>query len=896
MLENAWTLEWKEVEKQLGSDAAKGLTSQEARSRLEKYGPNKLKERKKVSPLVIFANQFKNFLIALLVVATVISAAIGHVVDAIVILAIVVMNAILGFVQEYRAERAIEALERMSAPKARVIRDGKETNIPARDIVPGDVIILEQGDMVPADARLVAALTTMVDESALTGESVPVIKQVEAIKAQDILVAERKNLLFMNTIVTNGRARAIVVGTGMDTEIGKIAKLIGGAEEKETPLQKKMKVVARDIGFLVLGISAVIFGLGVLRGIAAVEMFLTAIALAVAAVPEGLPAIITITLAIGLERLAKSKAIMRRLPSVETLGSTTFICSDKTGTLTKNEMTVKRIYVGGKTIEVSGEGYAPEGEFLSAGKKVDILKDPSGELLIRTATLCNGANLYKDDKGWHITGDPTEAALLVMAGKAGVRKEELVNKLPFVSELSFDAKRKRMTTIHRVKGENVAFVKGAPDVLVERCTKSLSGGKVRKLTQAEKKDILDANEKMASAALRVLGLAYRPLPKAMKKYTAEGVERDLVWIGLVGMIDPPRPEVKDALRLCTQAGIKVAMITGDHKNTATAIGKELGLLHSTLIIDGEELDAMSDEELESKAEDIAVYARVSPEHKVRIVNALKKRGHVVAMTGDGVNDAPALKNADIGVAMGIAGTDVAKEASDMILEDDNFATIVAAVKEGRGIFENIRKSIAYLLSGNIGEVSIIFTALLAGLPLPLIAIQILWINLVTDGLPALALSVDPIQTGVMDRPPRRLKESPFKGLRPFLLEYPLIMFAGTMAIFYTTFQAHGLVVAQSIAFTTVVFFEIFQAFSCRSLDRPISSIRPAMSKYLALAAASSIGLQLAILNIPFLEAIFHVSSPTLVQWAMILGLGSFGFIYLEAYKALTSRKIRKSNL
>jgi len=853
-----------EVLSSLHSSRRTGLHDKEVTERRSKYGRNVIARKKKINPITIFLNQFKSFLIALLIVAAAISAAIGHYVDSTIIFIIVIMNAVIGFTQEFRAEKAVEALEKLAAPKARVIRNGKEIKIPAADLVPGDIIILEQGDKVPADARLLEAINLKLDESALTGESVPVSKDIILIRKK-VVVSERKNIIFMNTVVTNGRATAIIIGTGMNTEVGKIAKLIEEAEIKQTPLQKKLAGVARTLGIATIVITAI----------------------TVAAVPEGLPAIVTITLALGLERMAKKQAIIRRLPAVETLGSCNIICTDKTGTLTKNEMTVRKLYANGHIIEVTGEGYAPKGTFQIKGKTFDPLKDKHSHMLLHIGALCNGANLYEEKGKWKITGDPTEAALIVLAAKTGLTREILLKKHPNISELSFDSKRKRMSTIHKHEKETIAFVKGAPDILIEYCSHILKDGVVRKLTSADKKEILKADEDMAKDALRILAMAYKKVPEGTRKFTVENIENNLIFVGLTGMIDPPRAEAKDAIKKAEKAGIKVSMVTGDHKTTAEAIAHELGLMtKESRIIEGAELSKMSDSELEKIVDKVSVYARVTPEHKIRIVNALQKKKYIVAMTGDGVNDAPALKQADIGVAMGIAGTDVAKEASDMILEDDNFDTIVDAIQEGRGVFENIKKSIAFLLSGNIAEIMIIFAAVLAGLPLPLLAVQILWINLVTDGLPALALSADPISPYVMEQKPRDRKESVFHGLRAYLVEYPIILFLGAMMLFWWFLGNQDIAYAQTAVFTSVVVFEMFQAFSCHSLREPIIKVKPIVGKWLLIAAAIAIVLQIALVHVPLLQGIFHTTALSLKHWLMIFAFSSIGFIYLEVYKSL----------
>jgi len=880
----AWYLTPKQKLFTLLKSRRAGLSESEAKRRLRKYGPNVIGEEKRISPLEIFANQFKSFLIGLLFIAAAISFLIGHKIDSVVILAIVLMNAVIGFVQEYRAEKAMSALRKLAAPKAKVLRDGKIKIIPASEIVPGDIILLEAGDKVPADARLIECANLRVDESMLTGESVPVFKDVRDIKRKCPL-AERVNCVFMDTIVVHGSGKAIVFSTGQNTEIGKIAKAIAQAETKETPIQKKMAEIAKWLGIGTIAICIAIFGLGLLRHIPILKMFLTSISLAVAAVPEGLPAIITITLAIGVGRMAKSNAIVRRLPAVETLGSCNVICTDKTGTLTKNQMTVQELYVNNLTIKITGEGYIPSGEFLIGNKKFDVKQDKHASLLLHAGALCNGADLYQEKGEWKIIGDPTEAALLVLTSKAGFDLKELRTRYRKIGELSFDARRKRMSTIHKHKNIRIAFVKGAPDSLLKCCKYILRDGKIIRLSKKEKEKIMKKADKMASRALRVLGVAYRELPKSVK-HSIQEVERELVFLGLVGMADPLRPEARAAIRLCKQAGVKVVIVTGDHKHTALAIARELGLVsRKSRIMAGDELDEIDEKELQKKIHKIDLFARVTPEHKLKIVRAFQARGYVVAMTGDGVNDAPALKHADIGIAMGLAGTDVAKEAADMVLQDDNFATIVEAIKQGRGVFDNIKKSIAFLLSGNFGEIAIIFLAILANLPLPLLAIQILWINLVTDGLPALALSADPISDQVMKRKPRAPDESIFHGLRPYLLEYPAILCIGALITFWLTLSSQGLAYAQTAVFSAVVVFEMFQAFSCHSLYRPITKTKFRASKWLIIAALTAIILQITIVYFPLAQQVFHTRALSLFDWILIFGFSSLGLIYLELYKA-----------
>ncbi len=885
--------EIKEVFEELNT-SEKGLSEKEAEERLKKYGLNEIEEGKKTSPFMILVNQFKNFLIYILFAAVIISIIVGyqdylehggnlikHFIDSIVILIILILIGVIGFIQEYRAEKAIEALKKLASLKAKVIRDGEEKVIDVNKLVPGDLVILQAGDKIPADSRIVELHNLATQEAALTGESVPVKKELKVL-AEKAQIADQKNMVFSGTIITNGRGRAIVTGTGMKTEIGKIASMIQGVKPEPTPLQVKLEKLGKKLGILVIAISVVVFIGGVLKGIPLRGMFMTAVSLAVAAVPEGLPAVVVVSLAIGAKKMVKRNALIRKLPSVETLGSTTVICSDKTGTLTKNEMTVRKIYAHKKIIEVTGSGYDPEGDFLFEGKRInpkEIL------LLLRIGALNNDALL--NDKT--VIGDPTEGSLIVSAAKAGLEKEELEKKSPRIDEIEFTSERKMMTTIHEINGEKVAYVKGAPEVILKHCNSVYDNGKVRKLTNEEKKKILDINTEFADSALRVLGFAYRTVFGKVE-------EKNLTFVGLQGMIDPPREEVKLSIEKCKKAGIKVVMITGDHQITAKAIAKELGIDGKSMV--GSDLEKIGD--LENIVEDIAIYARVNPEHKIKIVDALKKKGHIVAMTGDGVNDAPALKKADIGTAMGIAGTDVAKEASEMILTDDNFSSIVNAIEEGRRIFDNIKKFLALLLSGNIGEVLIIFLAILIGFTdpetgafvLPLLAIQILWINLVTDGLPALALAVDPIEPGIMDRAPRSSKESIFKGLNAFIFGYPVVMFLGVMLIFATTLASDGVVKAQTMVFTSIIIFELFQAFSCRSLTKPSFKVGIFANKYLLGAVVLSVLLHLAILYTGFFQNVFRVIPLGLYDWGIILLVASTGFIYLEIHK-LVAMKRRK---
>ncbi|MCS7385635.1 MAG: calcium-translocating P-type ATPase, SERCA-type [archaeon GB-1867-005] len=867
------------------STTAEGLSDVEAKSRLEKYGFNELVERARVSPIRLFIDQFKNFLVALLIVASIISAAIGEHVDSMAIMAIVILNAVLGFIQEYRAERALEALKKLAAPRARVRRGGREFTVLARELVPGDVIVLEPGDRVPADARLITCTDLKVDEAMLTGESVPVRKNAAIILPDDTPVADRKNMVFMGTLVSTGYGEAVVVSTGMNTEMGKIAAMVQEVEKEETPLMRKLNQFGKRIGALIIILCIVTFALGLFRRVDPILMFMTSVGLAVSAVPEGLPAVVTITLALGVKDMAKRNAIVRRLASVETLGCTTVICADKTGTMTKNEMTVRKIYVNGKLVEVTGAGYQVEGEFLVDGVNVNPLEDPHLELLLRIGLLCSHADLVKENGEWKVLGDPTEGALVVAAAKAGLWKHRLLKEYPKRHEIPFESSRKRMTTIHESRdGKLIAYVKGAPEVILERSKFIFENGSVRPITDADKERILRIFREMAEGALRVLAMAYRELPAQFEFIESDQVETELVFVGLAGMIDPPRDEVKDAIKQCRKAGIRVVMITGDHKLTAIAVAKEIGLVEGDnfKVLTGADLDKMSDEELTENVEKVPIFARVSPEHKVRIVRALKRRGHVVAMTGDGVNDAPALKLADIGVAMGIKGTDVAKEASDMILADDNFATIVRAVRDGRAIYDNIRKFVRFLLACNFDEIAVITTCILAGLPPALLPLQILWLNLVTDGGPAVALGVDPPDEDIMERPPRSPREGILSGMELFILVSALLQFVGTMAAYLLGMYLlkDSVVEARTLAFVQAVLFELFVVFNCRSEKHSVYRIGFLTNKALVIADVVGILLTIMLVYAPPMQLIFDTVPLTLYDWALCILLASGAWFVL----------------
>ncbi len=858
-----WQLEVKETVDALSSDLTNGLSAGEAAERFKKYGPNELLVVHRISPWTLLLSQFKNALIIILLVATVLSAFLGHGLEAIAIIIIVVFAVLLGFVQEYRAERAIEALQKMAAPLASVIRDGREADIPARELVPGDVILLRAGDKIPADSRLFEAVNLQIEEAALTGESVPVEKHIHAIDHPDLALGDRKNIAHMGTAVTYGRGRAIVAATGMDTEFGKIAQMLQKVETGRTPLQENLDKLGRILVWVSLVVVAIIVAVGLLRGQHFIEMIIFGISLAVAVVPEALPAVVTISLAIGVQRMVRRHALMRRLPAVETLGSVSVICSDKTGTLTKDEMTVRKIYAGGRVFDVSGAGYEPQGQFSLQGTPCE--SNPILKQLLESATLVSDAHIVREADHRDIKGDPTEGALVVAAAKAGVDKDELDGRFPRVHEIPFTSETKRMTTLHRTGQRVIACSKGAPEIILDSCTRQLTDDGETVLDAAGRKEIREVGHRMASEALRVLAVAYKPdaAPKT--------AEEEMTFLGLVGMIDPPRPEAKTAVQTCDTAGIKVVMITGDHPITAHAIARELNISRAGRVVTGSELEAMSEADLEREVHDIEVYARVSPAHKLQVITALQKKGHIVAMTGDGVNDAPALKKADIGIAMGITGTDVSKEAAAMTLTDDNFASIVAAVEEGRGIFSNIKKYLMYLLSSNLGEIGLIGTATLAGIPLPLTAIQILFVNLFTDGLPALALAFDPAETDLMQRKPRNPRTGIFT--RPIVA---LIMAGGLWSTvvnlglyLWATKSGRSHEEAMTMTFMSLVLIQFFKAYNFRS-DRHSVLQKPFANQWLNLSILGELLLLVVIVYVPFLHKPFGTYSLPVVDWIIII--------------------------
>ncbi len=874
-----------------------GLSREEAVRRLERFGPNVLREEKGISPWEILLGQFKNFLILLLLAATLVSLFLGETLDAIVIFAIVIASALLGFYQEHRAERALQALKAMVSPVASVLRGGEELAIPSAEVVPGDVILLAAGDRIPADGRLLLAANVRIDEASLTGESSAVAKEAGAVFPPDAAIGDRRNMVFAGTVQTYGRARVAVTATGMETEFGRIARMLQEVQDEPSPLAQKMDFIGKRLGVACLIISAVIMALGVLRGNPVLAMFIWGVSLAIAAVPEALAAVVTGALAIGVQRAARRKAIVRRLPAVETLGCTTVICSDKTGTLTKNEMTVRQLYVGDRILDVTGVGFEPSGKFVSDSQPLDPRDDVTLRRLLIAGALCNDARLVQADGGWHVKGDPTEGALVVAAAKAKLDVGELRSLCPRVGEVPFESERKRMSTLHEdADGSLLAYLKGAPELLLERCTHWERQGRREPLTAETRRAIQEENDVMARAALRVLGVAYRSVGNPAPSCTADALEVDLTFLGLVGMIDPPREEVKLAIRSCREAGIRSVMVTGDHKLTAAAIAHELGLLgeggkDSRRVLEGRDLERMTDADLTQIVEDVGVYARVSPEHKMKIVRAWKERGHVVAMTGDGVNDAPALKLADIGVAMGITGTDVTKEAADMVLMDDNFATIVAAVEEGRIIYDNIKKYLVYLLSANLGEIFVLGFAGLVGLPLPLIALQILWVNLTTDGPPALALGVEPPEPDLMRRPPRDPGESVFTtGMYVAMLGMGLIMFFGLVPVFYVYWQEEGLTKGQTMVLASMILFELFRAFSCRSMRFTILRLGFLTNRWMIVATATSFLMLLAVIYIPSWGRAFHTVPIGLGDWAVAVAVGGGGFVVVEVGKWLVERR------
>jgi Ca2+-transporting ATPase len=880
-------LEAAEVVDRQATDARRGLDAEEAARRLERDGPNAFEAARKTPWQAILARQFLSVLILILVIAAVISFAVGETVDAIAILAIVVLNGILGFVQEWRAEEALEALRRMLAPQSRVVRDGQEREIESRALVRGDVVLLDTGDRVPADIRLVEATHLRADESLLSGESTSVPKRVEPV-ANDAPLAERGSMAWMGTNITSGSGRGVVVATGEATEFGRIAHLTETLGEEKTPLQKRLAGLGRQVGIFAIIVSAVVAVTGWLAGKPLLEMFLTGISLAVAVVPEGLPAVVTIALAIGVRTMARRRALLRRLQAAETLGAASVICTDKTGTLTQNEMTVSNLWLPRMgNVEVTGTGYAPIGDFRREGRPVEIANEPDLAAMLESALRCSHARIYPEADGWHRLGEPTEAALVVAAMKAGLEPETAAE---MTAEVPFDSTRKRMTVVERRNNELLAHVKGAPEILLERSTRFFDGAEERELTPAERERILAAAEAMAVDGLRVLAVARRRLPAGMP-LDADTIERELTFAGLAGMIDPPRPEVPESVGLARNAKIKVIVVTGDAPATAATIARRIGLPVER-VLTGRELAAIGDEELRGSLTENVLFARISPEDKIRIVAGLQALGHVVCMTGDGVNDAPALKKADVGVSMGLRGTDVAKGASDLVLTDDNFASIVNAIEEGRRQWDNIQKFVRYLLSSNMGEVTAIFLNTLLGGPLILLPVQILWINLVTDGVTAVALGVEPASKGILRRPPRPVNQ-PILGRAGIWVVLALggYLGFGTLWLFH-----HYLAIGDghqrlpmTMAFCGLVILEKMNVFNFRSLQEPLGAIGYTSNRPLLFAWMSMVTLQVAAVYVPFLQRVLHTAPLSWQDWAVIVAFALPVVLVPEAIKWLRWR-------
>ncbi|MBN2044262.1 MAG: cation-translocating P-type ATPase [Anaerolineales bacterium] len=904
----------------LDTDRAKGLSAGEAAKRIEEFGPNELKE---APPKTIWAKlwaQFNDFTIWLLIGAAAISAILGEWVEAGAILAIVLLNAILGIIQEQRAEEALAALKKLAAPEADAIRDGLRVTVPARELVPGDVVVLEAGNYIPADLRLLETFNLKVEEAALTGESVPVQKDSQILLPKEASIGDRKNSAFMATLVSYGRGRGLVVETGMKTQIGRIAEMLSEVEEEVTPLQRRLDQLGRTLGYAALAICGLVFVLGWVRGNDPLEMFLVAISLAIAAVPEGLPAVVTISLALGMREMINRNALIRRLSSVETLGSATTIGSDKTGTLTQNEMTVTHVSIDGREILVTGSGYKPVGEFIVDEKPIDLDNYPAATTALWVGAMNNDAQLIRpeadDQRGeYRMIGDPTEGSIIVAAAKAGLDFQGLEKSYPRVQEIPFDSARKRMTTIHKILDPQesdfspfdedddltdsyVVAVKGAPDVVLNLCSHYEQYEDIpAEMNDTIRDRILTANDEMAAQALRVISVAFKVIKSLPEELTPEEIERDLTFVGLLGMIDPPRTEVADALKVAKKAGIRTVMITGDYAKTARAIAERIGLLQSGHdVITGAQLDQMSDEDLEKKIVSVDVFARVSPEHKVRIVRALRANDQIVAMTGDGVNDAPALKQADIGVAMGITGTDVAKETADMVLTDDNYTSIVSAIEQGRIIYSNIRKFVYYLLSCNMAEILTIFLAIALKLPSPLNPIQLLWLNLVTDGAPALALGMEKGDPDIMDQPPRPASEPIInKTMRTGIAVQTFAITAVTLGAYllghwkWPATDGGYSGVAATMAFITLSFSELLRAFTARSERYPLFKIGVFKNKSMNWAVVLSSVLLLAVLYIPFLQPIFSTVPLGWEQWQYLLPMLFVPAIAAEITKGFISK-------
>lgn len=883
-----------EVEEAVNTNIQHGLDEQDAKKRLKQFGYNELQQKEKQSAILLFFAQFKDFMVLILLGAVLISGLLGEYVDAIAIIAIVIINGILGFFQERKAEKSLEALQELAAPQVKVLRGGEWRKIPSRELVVGDIVEFGAGDRIGADVRIITANSLEIEESPLTGESVPVAKHTEKLPVSDMGIGDMENMAFMGTMATRGSGMGIVVATGMKTAMGQIADLLQTAETVETPLQRRLAQLGKILIAVAIFLTILVVFTGVTHGHDLYSMFLAGVSLAVAAIPEGLPAIVTIALSLGVQRLIKKNSIVRKLPAVETLGCASVICSDKTGTMTQNKMTVTHLWSGGKTWTVDGSGYEPSGSFYRNGARIQIEKEKPLQQMLMFGLLCNHAKLIKKKRQFVIEGDPTDGALLVAGMKAGFDRKALLDEFEIVQEFPFDSTRKMMSIIIKDKdGRKFVVAKGAPDVLLTVSESILWDGKKRRLTQEMRIKTQAAVNDLASKALRTIAIGFREIPPGTVIFDEREAEKDLTFIGLEGMIDPPRPEVKKAVEECEMAGIKTVMITGDHVITATAIAKELGILKErSKVVEGRQLSRMTVEDLEEIVEDVSVFARVSPEHKLKIVKAFQKRGHIVAMTGDGVNDAPAIKAADIGIAMGITGTDVAKEASSLVLLDDNFATIKAAIKEGRNIYENIRKFIRYLLATNVGEILVMLFAMLLAFPLPLVPIQILWVNLVTDGLPAMALGVDEPEDDVMRRKPRDPREGVFaRGLAWKIVSRGVMIGIVTLIAFMIAYKnnPNELAYAQTVAFATLVMAQLIHVFDCRS-EKSIFARNPFGNSYLIWAVISSVLLTLLVIYYPPLQPIFHTVPLAKEDWIVILGLSGIPTFLLGGSYLLQRKK------
>ncbi len=874
-----YTLSTKEVEEQMQTNIEFGLNEKQVEDKQNKFGLNKLEEKKRESIVIKFIKQFNDFMIIILIIASIISAVVARLegsndyFDSIIIIAIVVFNAIMGLVQEAKAEKSLEALKKMTAPTCRVKRNGKISTIKSEQIVPGDIVLLEAGNYVPADCRLISSSNLKIEESSLTGETVPVLKEANSILKEKTALGDMVNMAFSTTIVVNGHGEAIVTDIGMNTKVGKIAKMIITNEAPETPIQKKLEEVGKSLGIACLGICLLIFVIGLLKKIEPIEMFMTSVGLAVAAIPEGLPAIVTIMLSIGVTKMAKKNNIIRKLPAVETLGSSSVICSDKTGTLTQNKMQVTKI------ANINGE--TNDKEYI--------------KWLMGMATMCTDVEISKENGKMELTGEPTEKAIVSKALDEGQNKNKLYNVMKRVKDIPFDSSRKMMTTIHKMPNGYRVITKGAPDVLLKRCNKVYDNGNVTTLDYSKTKLIENQNNKMADEALRVLAIAYLDIPNLPSKIDTETVEKNLIFIGLIGMIDPPREGVKEAVATCKKAGIKTVMITGDHIITAKAIAKDLGILRgSDLAVTGEELDKIPQSILQKNIMNYSVFARVTPEHKVRIVKAYQSTGAVVAMTGDGVNDAPALKNADIGIAMGKNGTDVAKNAADMVLTDDNFVTIVEAVKQGRNIFDNIKKAVHFLIATNIGEIVTIFLGLVLGLKSPLLAIQLLWINLVTDSLPAIALGLEKPETDIMNKKPRDSKKGIFAdGLWQRIITEGTMLGILTLVAFSVGNYLYDIEVGRTMAFVSLGLLELVHSFNIKS-EESIFKVGLFENKYLMGAFILGVILQIVVVVIPSVAEVFKLVPLTQVQWMYTFGISILPLVIMEIQKVFN--KIEPSTM